>query len=71
MTKVEVKYEFSTPFEESWTQAIEQLHGVYGFQMVQLKGDLTGLNVQYDASRLRLEDVDHNLRAAGLPVRRN
>lgn len=70
MTKVEVQYEFTAPFQEAWTGAIERLHGVYGLQQVQLKPGLDGLLVGYDASRLKLTDVEHHLRGAGLPLRR-
>lgn len=70
MTKVEVRYEFTAPFQESWAGAIEQLHGVYGIQMVQLAPQLDGLTVGYDASRLNLTDVENCLRKVGLPVRR-
>lgn len=70
MTKVEVQYEFTAPFQESWTAAIEHLHGVYGMQKVQLSSGLDHLLVGYDASRLKLTDVEHHLRRAGLPLRR-
>ncbi|WP_321473414.1 hypothetical protein [uncultured Paludibaculum sp.] len=70
MTKVEVQYEFTAPFQEAWTEAIERLHGVYGMQMIQLSPQLDGLKIGYDASRLKLTDVENRLRHAGLPVRR-
>ncbi|MBN9657967.1 MAG: hypothetical protein J0H49_07300 [Acidobacteria bacterium] len=70
MTKVEVNYEFTAPFQEAWTGAIERLHGVYGMQSVQLAPGLDRLKVGYDASRLKLTDVESQLRQAGLPLRR-
>jgi len=70
MTKVEVHYEFITPFQGIWTTAIERLHGVYGMQAVKLNGQMDKLDVTYDASRLKPADVDSILRSAGLPVRR-
>ncbi len=70
MTKVDVHYQFTMPFDERWTAAIEQLHGVYGLQAVKLNGQLDKLDVTYDASRLMLADVDSTLLGAGLPVRR-
>ncbi|MBI4889848.1 MAG: hypothetical protein HY821_04425 [Acidobacteria bacterium] len=70
MTKVQAKYHFTKPFEEGWTAAIERLHSVYGLQAVQLAPDLQHLTVLYDASRLKLTDVERQLRVAGLPLER-
>ncbi|MEJ5369558.1 MAG: hypothetical protein WHT08_14660 [Bryobacteraceae bacterium] len=70
MSKVELHYEFLQPFDDSWTEAILRLHGVYGFQALKLSPSLDRLTVVYDASRLTPEDIDHHLRMAGLPVRR-
>ncbi|MBI5282557.1 MAG: hypothetical protein HY858_12810 [Candidatus Solibacter usitatus] len=70
MTKVEVRYEFTSPFQDSWTPALESLSSVYGLQQVRLGGKLDSLTICFDASRLRLADVDGHLRRAGLPVRR-
>ncbi len=69
MTKVEVRYEFTAAYNDTWTPAIEAVHGIYGMQAVKLNPKLDGLTVTYDASRLRLEDVAHHLLRAGLPVR--
>lgn len=69
MTKVDVRYEFTAPYEERWTAAIEAVHGIYGLQAVKLSPKLDGLTVTYDASRLKLTDVAHHLLRAGLPVR--
>jgi len=70
MSKVELHYEFIEPFHDSWTAAIDRLHGVYGFHALKLSPSLDRLTVVYDASRLTPADVDHHLRMAGLPVRR-
>ena len=69
MTKVEARYEFTAPFSDSWLPAIESLHGVYGMQAVRLTPKMDGLNVLYDASRLKPDDVEHTLQSFGLPVR--
>jgi hypothetical protein len=70
MSKVELHYEFLAPFQDSWAEAIDRLHGVYGFQSLRLSPSLDRLTVVYDASRLTAADVEHHLRMAGLPVRR-
>lgn len=70
MTKVEVRYEFTKPFEDAWLTAVEQLHSVYGLQAVKLNPELDGMVVLYDATRMKLADVDRQLHTAGLPVSR-
>ncbi len=70
MTKVEARYEFTAPFSDSWLAAIESLHGVYGMQAVRLHPKMDGLTILYDASRLKLTDVEHHLQRSGMPVRR-
>ena len=69
MTKVEARYEFTAPFSDSWLAAIEALHGVYGMQAVKLTPKMDGLTILYDATRLKLTDVEHQLQRCGLPVR--
>jgi len=70
MTKVEARYEFAAPFSDSWLAVIESLHSVYGMQAVKLNPKMDGLTILFDASRLKLTDVEHQLQRSGLPVRR-
>jgi len=70
MSRVELHYEFLAPFQDSWAEAIERLHGVYGFHALKLSPRLDRLTVVYDASRLTPADIEHHLRMTGLPVRR-
>lgn len=70
MTKVEVRYEFTAPLEDAHLAAIERTHGVYGLAMVRLSPEMDELIVHYDASRLKLPDVDKAIMGAGLPVKR-
>jgi len=70
MTKVQVTYQLDAPADEALLEQISRVHGVYGLQAVQLSPALNSLLVQYDATRMKLEDVDRALHSAGLPVRR-
>lgn len=70
MTKVEARYELTRPVDEALMEAISRAHGHYGLQAVKLNPELDGLTVTFDASRLKLTDVDRALQGAGLPVRR-
>ena len=70
MTKVQVTYHLDGPVDESVMEIINRVHGVYGLQSVQLNPAMDSLLVQYDATRMGLDDVDRALHSAGLPVRR-
>jgi allophanate hydrolase subunit 1 len=70
MTKVQVTYQLDGPVDEAVMERISRAHGVYGLQAVQLSPAMDSLFVQYDATRMKLEDVDQTLHSAGLPVRR-
>lgn len=70
MTKVEARYELTGPLDDALLEAIDRVHGVYGMVMVRLAPSMDELIVHYDASRLKLPDVDGALMRAGLPVRR-
>lgn len=70
MTKVQVVYQLDGPADEALMERIDRVHSVYGIQAVQLSPALDSLLVQYDATRMHLEDVDKALHSAGLPVRR-
>jgi allophanate hydrolase subunit 1 len=70
MTKVQVTYKLDGPADEALMERIDRVHGVYGLQAVQLSPAMDSLLVQYDATRMKLEDVDRTLHSAGLSVRR-
>ena len=70
MTKVDVTYSLSGIVDAAVMDSIDRAHGIYGLQAVRLSPALDSLLVEYDASRLKPEDVDHALRSAGLAVRR-
>ena len=70
MTKVEIEYALTGPLTDDLMEAVSRAHAIYGLLMIRPSRTLDSLLVQYDASRLKLEDVDHALLRANLPVRR-
>jgi hypothetical protein len=70
MTKVQFSYELRGPVDDAVLGHIDRAHSVYGIQAVRLTPEMDGLIVEFDASRLKPEDVDHILHSAGLAVRR-
>ncbi|MCL4793978.1 MAG: hypothetical protein KJZ84_05415 [Bryobacteraceae bacterium] len=51
-------------------EAIDRARGIYGMAMLRLNPAMDELLVHYDASRLKLPDVENALRRIGLPIRR-
>lgn len=70
MTKVEVEYKLTAPVTADLMDAIDRAHAIYGLLMVRLSPGMDSVLVHYDASRLKLADVDHSLLGIGLPVSR-
>jgi allophanate hydrolase subunit 1 len=70
MTTVQVTYQLDGPVDEAVMELISRVHGVYSLQAVQLSPAMDSLLVQYDATRMGLDDVDRALHSVGLRVRR-
>ena len=66
MTKVQIRFRLERPLEEPAMSRIASTHSIYGILRVQaLTGEIV---VDYDASRLRTEDVGAALKRSGIPV---
>jgi len=69
MTKVQIRYRLEKPPDERMMEQIAAAHSIYGIMRVQpLLPSLEEIVVDYDASRLKTEDVGAALRRGGLPV---
>ena len=66
MTKVQIRFRLGRPLDEQTMPRIASAHGIYGIMRVQPHGQ--ELVVDYDASRLRTEDVGAVLKRRGIPV---
>jgi hypothetical protein len=67
MTKVQIRFRLERPLAEQMMPRFASAHSIYGIMRVQPEpaGEIV---VDYDASRLRAEDVGAALRRAGIPV---
>jgi allophanate hydrolase subunit 1 len=70
MTKVQLNFELERPLDEALMEAIANVHGNYGIQLVRLLPSMDSILVEYDASRLTETDVEAMLHRTGVPVRR-
>ncbi len=70
MTRVELQYDLVQPLSEAGYERLSRLLSVYGLMGVKLRQDLTGMTVEYDATRLNPDGVDRVLMSNGLSVKR-
>jgi hypothetical protein len=62
MTKVQRKFRLEGALDERIMSRIADAHSIYGVLRVQLESSLDQLLVEYDASRLKLDEVEASLR---------
>ncbi len=70
MTRVELQYELTKPLGDTEYERLSRLLSVYGVMGYKLRQDLSGITVEYDATRLDPDGVDRVLHRNGLPVKR-
>lgn len=70
MTRVELNYELTQPLGDEGYEKLSRLLSVYGVMSYKLKQDLSGMMVEYDATRMNPETVDRVLFSNGFPVKR-
>lgn len=71
MTKVDCSYELARPLGDDDLEAIARAHGVYGIHRVMLQPpDWKSITVEYDASRMMVDDVEAALLRSGIPILR-
>jgi hypothetical protein len=68
MTKIQLEYKLLRRLTDADAKAISDVHGYYGFYHVKPAPTLDKIIVDYDASRLRTEDVGAALKRGGIPV---
>ncbi len=68
MTKVQIRYRLERPLDEQAMSRIAWAHAIYGILRIQLIAPANEIVVDYDASRLLIEDVGAALKRFGIPV---
>jgi hypothetical protein len=69
MTKVQTTFKLSRALEDKDLESISRMHSVYGMLATRLQPSGDELFVEYDASRLSLNEVRGTLEQHGLPLR--
>ena len=68
MTKVQIRFRLEKPPDDRTMEQIAAAHSIYGIMRIQPVLPSLEIVVDYDASRLKTEDVGAVLRRGGIPV---
>jgi hypothetical protein len=68
MTKVQVRFRLERTLDDHMMPRIASAHSIYGIMRVAPQPSTQEIVVDYDASRLRKEDVGAVLKRAGIAV---
>ena len=68
MTKVQIRFRLLKPLDDAALAGIAAAHAIYGIFKVQVAPSHDALIVEYDATRLRREEVESALAGAGIPL---
>ncbi len=68
MTKVQARFRLQKPLDASLAAQLRRVAGVYGILKLYFDELPEVLRLEYDASRLRLAEVERLLRRYGIPA---
>lgn len=68
MTKVQRHFRLQRVIDEPLMERIAAANSIYGIERIQIAPSGDELMVEYDATRLRVPDVESALERAGIPV---
>lgn len=71
MTRVELQYDLVKPLGDAEYERLSRLLSVYGVMSFKLRPDMSGMMVEYDATRLNPDGVDRVLHSNGFAVKRS
>ena len=69
MTKVQAHFVLQKPLDDILERRIADAHSIYGLMRIQPTSALDELVVDFDATRLRLSEVEAALERAGIAVK--
>jgi hypothetical protein len=68
MTKVQKHFRLERPLDEPMVERIAEANSIYGIDRIQIAPTGDELMVEYDATRLRVSELESVLQRAGIPV---
>jgi hypothetical protein len=69
LTKIQTHFQLQGPLDEALLPRISDAQAVYGIERISLAPSLDSLTVEYDATRLKMTDVEALLRRCGLNIK--
>ncbi|HKE24055.1 MAG TPA: hypothetical protein VKB88_16935 [Bryobacteraceae bacterium] len=69
MTKVQIRFKLEKPLDDVLLSRLSDTTSLYGIQKVKLAPAMDSLMVEYDATRLRPQEVESALAGAGIAVK--
>ncbi len=68
MTKVQKRFQLQKPLDEALMQNIADAHSLYGIERIVIGSGNQDVLVEFDATRMRVANVESALLQAGIPV---
>jgi len=70
LTKIQKHFrlEYNASDSPAMLESINRAQAIYGIERITLAASLDAVTVEFDASRLRVADIEATLRRCGLPV---
>jgi hypothetical protein len=68
MTKVQKHFRLQRPLDEALMEQLANANSIYGIERIQLSPSRDELMIEYDATRLRVTELESALQRAGVPV---
>jgi len=68
MTKVQKHFRLQRPLDEAMMEQVANANSIYGIERIQISPSRDELMVEFDATRLRVTELESVLQRAGIPV---
>jgi len=68
MTKVQRHFRLERPLDEALMEQIAAVNSIYGIERIKISSSRDELMIEFDATRLRANDVEMALERHGIPV---
>jgi len=68
MTKVQIRLHLQKPLDDEAMMRLSEANSIYGIDHVKVEPSLADLTVEYDASRLKISEVENALVGLGIPA---
>jgi hypothetical protein len=68
MTKVQIHLALERPLDDEMMERISDANSIYGIEHIKILPSLKEIMVEYDATRLKPDEIERALAQAGIPA---